>query len=103
MRLLLGVFVCHGQFPRASIALIAAKRSPADLAAGLCDSIAGRIAALAMSVTVTDDVYFAGGVGKMSPIVNFVARRLNTTILQPSFDPQLLLALGAAQLGVIHG
>ncbi len=67
-----------------------------DLVAGICQSVAGRVAALAKRVGVKEKVCMSGGVAQNGGVREAMARELGTEILY-SPDAQLMGALGAAR------
>jgi len=78
------------------IGLLASGRAPADLAAGVQDAIAARVAAMA-GRSLEAPVYFTGGVA----LIPSMATALATALAQPvliSPEPMLTGALGAAML-----
>jgi (R)-2-hydroxyacyl-CoA dehydratese activating ATPase len=70
-----------------------------DIIRGLNRSLSGRVAALAKSIGIEDDIVFTGGVAKNIGVFGSLQRALNCT-LKPlnGNDPQLNGALGAALL-----
>jgi (R)-2-hydroxyacyl-CoA dehydratese activating ATPase len=70
-----------------------------DIIGGLNRSLSGRVAALAKSIGIEDDIVFTGGVAKNIGVFRSLERALNCT-LKPlnGNDPQLNGALGAALL-----
>jgi predicted CoA-substrate-specific enzyme activase len=77
------------------IGLLAAGRVPADIAAGLTESIASRIAALVRQVGVRPRVVMTGGVANNLAVVHCIADALGCSVEVPE-NPQLAGALGAA-------
>jgi predicted CoA-substrate-specific enzyme activase len=71
-------------------------RKRADIVAGLCRSVATRIASLVRSIRLEEDVLFLGGVAKNAGVVDCTARELNIEFAHPGVDPQAVGALGAA-------
>ncbi|MCF0121556.1 MAG: 2-hydroxyglutaryl-CoA dehydratase, partial [Oscillospiraceae bacterium] len=69
-----------------------------DLVAGICDSVASRVAALAKRIGVVAPVCMSGGVAQNTGVRRALEERLGTEIL---FSPnaQLFGALGAALYG----
>ena len=67
----------------------------ADLVAGICQSVATRVAALARRAGITQRVCMSGGVARNEAVRRYMAEALNTEI---SFDPraQYFGAIGAA-------
>lgn len=73
-----------------------------NLIAGICDSVASRVSALAKRLQVKPDVVMSGGVAKNGGVRNSLAKQLNTEILV-SRDAQYMGALGAALAGYEKG
>ena len=67
----------------------------ADLVAGICQSVATRVAALARRAGITQRVCMSGGVARNEAVRRYMAEALNTEV---SFDPraQYFGAIGAA-------
>ena len=70
----------------------------ADLASGVCRSMAGRVMALVRRVGYEKEVMMTGGVAKNVAVRAELERMLNLRMLFPSLDPQLMGAYGAAVL-----
>lgn len=70
--------------------------SKADLAAGINDAMAARVAILAKSVGVEKDVCMTGGVAKNIGVLEAMEKQLNVPIRRLRVDPQVIGALGAA-------
>lgn len=68
----------------------------ADLIAGICESVAGRVASLAKRIDITADVCMSGGVAQNAGVRNALSRNICQPIL---FSPlsQLFGAIGAAR------
>lgn len=66
-----------------------------DLVAGICDSVARRVASLAKRIGIKDDVFMSGGVAQNGGVRNALAKALGTEIIYTE-DAQLMGALGAA-------
>lgn len=66
-----------------------------DLIAGICASVAGRVASLARRVGIAEKVCMSGGVAKNGGVRAAMEKELGTQILY-SEDAQLMGALGAA-------
>lgn len=66
-----------------------------DLIAGICASVAGRVASLAKRINIQDDVCMSGGVAQNAGVRNALAESIGHPIL---FSPQAQLfgAIGAA-------
>ena len=71
----------------------------ADLLAGVCNSVAGRIYPLVRKIEKNpQNVAFTGGVALNSKIVENLEKRLNLELLQLEIEPQFIAAYGAALL-----
>jgi len=70
-----------------------------NIVAGIHQSVAKRVAGLAMRVGIKKDVVLTGGVAQNSGIVRALERELGVELLIPEY-PQLTGALGAALLGL---
>jgi predicted CoA-substrate-specific enzyme activase len=68
----------------------------ADLAAGINEAMAARVAILAKAVGVEKDVCMTGGVAKNIGVVQAMEKQLNVPIRRLRVDPQIIGALGAA-------
>ncbi|MCX5850432.1 MAG: acyl-CoA dehydratase activase [Deltaproteobacteria bacterium] len=68
----------------------------ADLAAGINDAMAARVAILARSVGCEKDVCMTGGVAKNIGVLEAMERHLDMPIRRLRVDPQIIGALGAA-------
>ncbi|WP_334109728.1 acyl-CoA dehydratase activase [Thermodesulfitimonas autotrophica] len=66
-----------------------------EIALGLCESIAERVAALVHRVGVVEKVAMTGGVAKNRAVVAALTRRLGVPVVVPP-EPQIVGALGAA-------
>jgi predicted CoA-substrate-specific enzyme activase len=77
------------------IGLMARKQSREDIIAGLHQSIASRVYALANRLRVTDDVAFTGGVALNGGVKDAIEKVSNRK-LQVPIEPQIIGALGAA-------
>ena len=71
-------------------------RKRADIVAGLCRSVAFRIASLVRSIRLEEEVAFVGGVAKNTGVVDYTAKELGVNFAELGVDPQTLGALGAA-------
>ncbi len=69
-----------------------------DLVAGICKSVAIRVAALAKRVGIVEEVCMSGGVAKNSGVRNAMSKELGVDIVF-SKNAQLMGALGAAIYG----
>jgi predicted CoA-substrate-specific enzyme activase len=77
------------------VSLISHGKTPADIAAAVCRSIARRTAGLATRVGVADIVVMTGGVAKNKAVVQILSQSLGHRIQIPD-EPQIVGALGAA-------
>ena len=82
------------------IGLIAEGWDVADIAAGVNESIAGRIASLAYKVGVERDVVVTGGVAKNEGFLRALEEKLGIEVKRPPIDPQVVGALGAAVIAL---
>lgn len=71
-----------------------------DIAGGLSDAVARRVAALAESIEMKGAVCITGGVSKNRAVVKHLERRLGLRFAPLGVDPQLMGALGAAVLAM---
>ncbi len=71
-------------------------RKRADIVAGLCRSVATRVASLVRSLRLEQEVAFVGGVAKNAGVAEYTGRELGVPFADLNFDPQALGALGAA-------
>jgi len=71
-------------------------RKRADIVAGLCRSVATRIASLVRSIRLENEVAFVGGVARNNGVVDYTAKKLGVRFAELGVDPQILGALGAA-------
>ncbi|HHO77379.1 MAG TPA: 2-hydroxyglutaryl-CoA dehydratase [Deltaproteobacteria bacterium] len=70
--------------------------SKADLAAGINEAMAARIAILARSVGIEKDVCMTGGVAKNTGVIQAMEKQLGIPMRRLRVDPQMMGALGAA-------
>jgi len=77
------------------ISLIAQGADKADIVAGICAAVAGRVMALAARVKPEPEIVFTGGVALNSGVVAALAKELGKAILVPP-EPEITAALGAA-------
>lgn len=70
-----------------------------DIAAGLIESIARRVAVMVRQVGLKQNIAFVGGVAKNAGIKVFLEKELSTSLYVPP-EPQITGALGAALYGV---
>ena len=80
------------------ISQLATGRNIPDLVAGICKSVAIRVAALAKRVGIVEEVCMSGGVAKNSGVRNAMSKELGVEIVF-SKNAQLMGALGAAIYG----
>lgn len=79
------------------ISLVNEGKEIADILNALHHSLAGRVASLAKSIEVAEDVVMTGGVAKNSGVFNALSKILNVEIKSlEGMDPQIMGALGAA-------
>ncbi len=79
------------------VSLINEGKDACDIVNGIHHALAGRVASLAKSIGVTEDVVMTGGVAKNSGVFDALAEALNVPLKTlDSVDPQLNGALGAA-------
>jgi predicted CoA-substrate-specific enzyme activase len=71
-----------------------------DIASGLSDAVARRVAALAQSIEMKDGICITGGVSKNKGVVKRLERRLEIKFKELKTDPQIIGALGAAILAM---
>jgi predicted CoA-substrate-specific enzyme activase len=77
--------------------------SRADIAAGVADAMAARVAALARRVRPQAEMTMTGGVAKNVAVKREVEKRLGMPMVHLRFDPQLVGAYGAARLAERRG
>jgi len=80
------------------ISLIASKEKPENIAHGIIESIAGRLAGMAKSMRPEDKVVFTGGGAKNILLKELLSKKLNKNIYVPK-HPQMIGAFGAALAG----
>ena len=71
-------------------------RKRADIVAGLCRSVATRIASLVRSIRLEEEVAFVGGVARNTGVVDYTSKELGVRFVELGVDPQAVGALGAA-------
>ncbi len=71
-------------------------RKHKDIACGLAESVAARIASLASSVNLKSEICVTGGVAKNTSVIRQLEKRINCRIKTLHIDPQLTGAFGAA-------
>jgi len=77
------------------ITLLAKGESRENIAAGLCNSIAERLATMVKRIGLNKEVMMTGGDAKNGGVVKLLEDKLNTKIFIPE-EPQIIGALGAA-------
>ncbi|MBW7864264.1 MAG: 2-hydroxyglutaryl-CoA dehydratase [Candidatus Hydrogenedentes bacterium] len=77
------------------ISLLAQGRAPADILAGVCRAVAGRAAALAARVRLSQPCAMTGGVALNAGVVRYLGEALGFPVVLPAM-PQTAGALGAA-------
>jgi len=82
------------------VSLISQRKSPADIAAGVQDSVAKRLFALARRVGIEEKLVVTGGCAKNRGLIRTLEKRLKLKLPVLSTDPQLIGAIGAAKLAV---
>ena len=80
------------------VSLIAQKKPPGGIAAGIHVAVAKRVFALARRVGVEPKLTVTGGCAKSQGLAQRLAAILRHEVVQLSFDPQLMGALGAAEI-----
>lgn len=80
------------------ISQLAAGKEIPDLVAGICNSVAVRVASLAKRVGICEDVCMSGGVARNAGVRNAMSKELGVTIVFNE-NAQLMGALGAAIYG----
>ncbi len=79
------------------VSLINEGKEIADIVNALHHAMAKRVAALAKSIEVKEDVVMTGGVAKNSGVFNALSEALNVQIKPlDGMDPQIMGAFGAA-------
>jgi len=81
------------------ISHIAAGKSKPDIVAGVCESVAGRVAAMVNRTGLEEEVIFTGGVARNNGVVQALASQLGCN-LSVSEEPEITAALGAALLAI---
>ena len=71
-------------------------KQPADIAAGICESMARRVKMLAGRVGIKPDIAITGGVCKNRSVVKYLEEMLDVNFVPFDQDPQIVGALGAA-------
>jgi len=78
------------------ISLIAEKKDPIDILAGINHSVANRLVSMLYRIGIEEDVVISGGVAKNIGVVRMIEEKIKTKIPPYRIDPQLYGALGAA-------
>ncbi len=78
------------------VSLINEGRNISDIVRGLHHALANRVAALAKSIDVEEEVVMTGGVAKNSGVFRALSDGLGVPVKQLSIDPQITGAVGAA-------
>jgi len=78
------------------ISLIAEKKDPIDILAGINHSVANRLVSMLYRIGIEEDVVISGGVAKNIGVVKMIEDKIKTKIPTYTTDPQLFGALGAA-------
>jgi predicted CoA-substrate-specific enzyme activase len=81
-----------------TISLLARGENPANILSGINHAIANRVNGLFSRVGIESEVFFSGGVAKNAGMKAAIQKVLKVTIPEPTFDPQLTGALGAAAI-----
>lgn len=68
----------------------------ADIVAGICRSVAGKISSLLGRISIDREIVMVGGVAKNSGVVRYVEESIGQKLAGITVDPQALGALGAA-------
>jgi len=82
------------------ISLISQKKNPYDIMAGVHMSVARRVSGLVNRVKMPRPIVISGGVGKNVGVIAAFEMQLNTKIILPPVDPQLLGGIGAASIAL---
>jgi len=80
------------------VSLVAQKKNPADIAAGIQASVAKRCFTMLKSAGIEKDVTMTGGCAKNLGLKKALEKILKFDIVQLTTDPQLMGALGAAEI-----
>jgi predicted CoA-substrate-specific enzyme activase len=81
-----------------TISLLARGEKPSNIINGIHHAIANRVNGLFSRVGIESEVFFSGGVAKNIGMKTALQKVMKVTIPEPTFDPQLTGALGAAVL-----
>ena len=77
------------------ISHVASGASKADILAGVCESVATRVASMTSRTGLEPEVVFTGGVARNKGVASALSRHLGLTLLLPE-EPEITAALGAA-------
>lgn len=77
------------------ISHVSSGASKADILAGVCDSVAVRVAAMTSRTGLEPDVVFTGGVARNKGVAAALGKQLGCKLLIPE-EPEITAALGAA-------
>jgi activator of 2-hydroxyglutaryl-CoA dehydratase len=75
-----------------------AGEEPADIVAGLCDSVASIVSAQARRFSSGDRYTLTGGVARIAAVSTRVQDKMSGTFQEFPFDPRLAACIGAALL-----
>ncbi|MBU3918149.1 activase, partial [bacterium] len=78
------------------VSLLANKKSPEELAAGIHQAVAKRCFTLLKRVGIRNKITITGGCAKNLGLVRELEKKLSSNIATLSIDPQLMGALGAS-------
>ncbi|MEW6573540.1 MAG: acyl-CoA dehydratase activase [Bacillota bacterium] len=81
------------------VSLISQGTPREEIALGLCEAVADRVAALGHRVGLVEKVVMTGGVAKNTSVVAAVSRKLGVELAIPA-EPQIVGALGAALIAL---
>ncbi|SFH38857.1 (R)-2-hydroxyisocaproyl-CoA dehydratase activator protein [Desulfotomaculum arcticum] len=77
------------------ISHISTGKAKPDIVAGVCDSVAARVASMTARTGLEQEVVFTGGVARNNGVVNALAKHLGCSLSVPP-EPEITAALGAA-------
>ncbi|WP_347487819.1 acyl-CoA dehydratase activase [Desulfoscipio sp. XC116] len=77
------------------ISHVSAGAKKADIVAGVCDSVAARVAAMTSRTGLELKIVFTGGVARNSGVTHALAKQLGQQLFVPD-EPEITAALGAA-------
>jgi predicted CoA-substrate-specific enzyme activase len=72
------------------------KKTTGDIAAGIAEAVAKRVAALTCQIDMKNGICVTGGVSKNAGVIKYLENLLNMKFEKLSNDPQLAGAIGAA-------